>query len=44
MKVYVGMDVHSKECVFVAQDENGKLLREGRIPTSIEGLRQLREK
>lgn len=44
MKVYVGMDVHSKECVFVAQDESGKMVRDGRIPTSIEGLRQLREK
>jgi len=42
MRAYVGMDVHCKECVFVAQGEDGRKLVEGRIETSAEGFESLR--
>lgn len=44
MELYVGMDVHSKECVFAVQDQDGRLVGEGRIPTSYEGLEGLRDR
>jgi len=44
MEVYVGMDVHCKESVFVAEDGEGKVVCEGRVPTTAEGFRLLRTK
>jgi transposase len=38
--MYIGLDVHSKKTVFVAQDETGKVLRTGSMPTTLEGLRE----
>lgn len=37
-KFYVGLDAHSKDCVYAIQDEAGTLVREGRVPTGPEGL------
>lgn len=42
MARYVGIDVHSKNCVYAIQDENGELVREGQVPTSAEGLMLLK--
>ena len=39
MKKYIGMDVHSKRTTFVAQAENGEVLRKGEVETGLEGLR-----
>lgn len=41
---YVGLDAHSKNCVYVIQDENGNMVGEGTVPTTLEGLALLREK
>ncbi len=41
---YVGLDVHSKDCVYAVQDEQGRLLGEGSVPTSPEGLLLLRRR
>lgn len=38
MERYVGLDAHSKSCVYVIQDENGARVGEGRVPTSLDGL------
>ncbi len=38
MARYVGLDAHSKRCVYVVQDEEGKVVGEGSVPTSGEGL------
>jgi len=43
MTKYVGLDVHSKMSVFVIQDEDGKIVGRGEIPTSAEGMRRLRD-
>ena len=42
MTRYVGLDAHSKRCVYVIQDENGKVIGEGSVPTTMEGLQLLR--
>lgn len=42
MERYVGLDVHSKTCVYVIQDQSGATLGEGSVPTSLEGLLLLR--
>jgi transposase len=39
MARYVGLDAHSKNCVYVIQDEHGTVAGEGSVPTTIEGLR-----
>ena len=44
MARYVGLDAHSKRCVFVIQDEHGKIAGEGSVPTTSEGLLILRER
>src|SRR6058998_2763608 len=44
MARYVGLDAHSKTCVFVIQDEHGNIVREGSVPTSTEGLRIMRDR
>jgi transposase len=41
MEVYVGMDVHSSGRVYVAQDQEGKILSEGRVSTSREGFQEM---
>jgi transposase len=38
---YVGLDVHSRETVFVIQDEAGSVVARGAIPTTPEGLARL---
>ena len=40
MKFYVGMDVHSKESVFVMMDAKGKRRAQGTLTTMEEGLRE----
>lgn len=42
MARYVGLDAHSKSCVYVIQDENGKVVGEGSVATTIPGLHLLR--
>jgi transposase len=42
MPRYVGLDAHSKKCVYVIQDEHGKVQGEGDVPTTLEGLQLLR--
>lgn len=39
---YVGLDAHSKNCVYVIQDENGGPRGEGSVPTTVEGLARIR--
>jgi hypothetical protein len=39
---YVGLDVHSRQSVFVVEREDGTVTARGEIPTTTEGLRQLR--
>lgn len=34
MARYVGLDVHSKSCVYVIQDESGKVVGQGVVPTT----------
>jgi transposase len=40
MKYYVGMDVHSKESVFVMADTKGKIRAQGTLATTVEGLQR----
>lgn len=44
MARYVGLDAHSKKCVFVIQDETGHIVGEGSVPTSTEGLWTMRDR
>ncbi len=44
MARYVGLDAHSKNCVFVIEDEHGNIIREGSVPTTTEGLRTMRDR
>lgn len=43
MRMYIGLDVHCKGSVYVAEDEEGKRVGEGEVPTSVEGLRRMVE-
>ncbi|HEY2663223.1 MAG TPA: hypothetical protein VGI47_02690, partial [Candidatus Binataceae bacterium] len=43
MTMYVGLDVHSKQSVFVIEDETGTVVARGEVPTSAEGMRRLRD-
>jgi transposase len=43
MERYVGLDAHSKKCVYVIQDENGRGVAEGSVSTTLEGLVTLRD-
>src|SRR5262245_25934490 len=38
---YVGLDVHSRETVFVIQDEAGHVMARGTVPTTTDGLARL---
>jgi hypothetical protein len=40
-KYYVGLDVHSKNRAFVIEDEGGKVIARGEVPTTLEGFSQL---
>jgi len=42
MARYVGLDAHCKKCVYVIQDEQGKVVGQGSVPTTLDGLRYLR--
>ena len=44
MARYVGLDAHSKRCVFAIQDESGKKVGEGSVETTPEGLALLRSR
>lgn len=44
MARYVGLDAHCKTCVFVIQDEHGKIVGEGSVPTSTDGLMTMRDR
>ena len=44
MEMYVGMDVHSKECVYAVEDGEGRHVCEGRVATSYEGLSEMRRR
>jgi hypothetical protein len=33
MEIYVGLDVHSKESVSVIENEDGKVVARGEVPT-----------
>lgn len=41
MERYVGLDVHSKNSVFVIQDLEGRVVGEGKVPTDRDGFRQM---
>lgn len=41
---YVGLDAHSKNCVYEIQDENGRRVGRGTVATTPEGLLLLRER
>ena len=43
-RYYVGLDVHSRQSVFAIQDEEGTVVAQGEVPTTREGLGQLKEK
>ena len=40
---YVGLDVHSRESVFVVEDEAGAIVARGSVPTTVNGLKHLRD-
>jgi transposase len=42
MERYVGLDAHSKNSVYVIQDESGKIVGEGYIATTLEGFHLLK--
>lgn len=44
MTRYVGLDAHSKSCVYVIQDEQGQVRGEGSVPTTVVGLQRLRDR
>ena len=41
---YVGLDVHSKQSVFVIADAAGTVIAEGEVPTTPVGLAELRDR
>src|SRR5579859_4203086 len=40
---YVGLDVHSRESVFVVKNDEGALVARGSVPTTVSGLTHLRD-
>ncbi len=44
MTRYVGLDGHSKRCVYRIQDEHGNSAGEGSVPTTLEGLQLMRDR
>ena len=43
MELYIGLDVHSKQTVYVAQDEGGDVVAQGKVDTTAEEFCQLME-
>ena len=41
---YVGLDVHSRESVFVVQQADGVVIGRGCIPTDLTGFQQLSQR
>lgn len=41
MTMIIGLDVHSKKTVYVVQNEEGKVIQEGAVSTSVEGMEQM---
>ena len=41
MAMIIGLDVHSKQTVYVAQNDKGKVIKEGAVTTSVEGMEQM---
>ena len=41
---YVGLDVHSRESVFVVENEAGTIVARGSVPTTVNGLKHLRDR
>lgn len=44
MARYVGVDAHSKNSVYVIQDEDGRQIGQGVVPTTVEGLQRMRDR
>lgn len=44
MKMYIGLDVHSKYTKFVAQAHSGQVIDRGEVATSLAGFKQMVEK
>ena len=40
---YVGLDVHSRESLFVVENEAGAIVARGSVPTTVNGLKHLRD-
>ena len=43
MERYIGLDVHCKESVYVAEDGEGRVVKEGAVETTAEGLKAMVE-
>lgn len=43
-RLYIGLDVHSKQTSYAIQAEDGKVVGEGSVPTTPEGFQALRDK
>ena len=41
MKMYIGVDVHSKHTVYVAQGDNGDVVGQGKVVTTAEGFSRM---
>ncbi len=39
MKMYAGLDVHSKQCTYAIQDAGGKVLARGEFETTVDGIK-----
>ena len=42
-RLYIGLDVHSKQTTFAIQSEDGKMVGEGAVPTTPQGFQKLRD-
>jgi len=40
-RYYVGLDVHSQQSVFVIEDAKGRMVAEGKVPTTLAGVKHL---
>src|SRR6266446_10267086 len=40
---YVGLDVHSRESVFVVENDAGVIVARGSVPTTVNGLKHLHD-
>jgi transposase len=44
MKMYVGLDVHCKQSVYAIQNASGREIGDGKVPTTIEGFLEFRDR